>query len=112
MRIATAALLASLVLTPVVAQAQAEDRRRAPTSEAAAAAGSASADPCGPSAAMNRGLVAGPVTPGFDPRMPAPQGATSFTGIAPPSRDPSRQVPLPAPNADVAYQQDCVRPLR
>ncbi|MBM4443578.1 MAG: hypothetical protein FJ027_24500, partial [Candidatus Rokubacteria bacterium] len=69
-----------------------------------------SVDPCGPSAATNRGVVAGPVTPGFDPRVPAPQGATSFTGIAPPSRDPSRQVPLPAPNADTAYQQDCVRP--
>jgi hypothetical protein len=93
----------ALVVLPTVAFAQPEDRRRSPTTEAAAA------DPCA-DAAQTRPVVPSATAPGFDPRAPVPQGATPFTGIAPPSRDPSRQVPLPPPSADTAYQ-DCQRRL-
>jgi hypothetical protein len=104
MRFIAAALIALATLLPALpAAGQAEDRQRAPTG-----GGSASADPCA-DAAQDRPPVAGNVAPGFDPRVPAPAGATSFTGIAPPSRDPSRDR-LPPPTADTAYR-DCTRRL-
>jgi hypothetical protein len=102
MRIAALAALA-LVLVPSLAFAQPEDRRRSPTAEAA------TGDPCA-SAADQRPVVPSASPPGFDPRAPVPAGATPFTGIALPSRDPSRQIPLPPPSADTAYQ-DCRRQL-
>jgi hypothetical protein len=98
MRAPTLALLAVLAL-PAIAGAQAEDRQRTPTAEAAAAA-----DPCANSMERSRGPRA--TWPGFDPRLPMPAGATSFTGIAPPARDPSRDnLQAPGPT-DMAYQ-DC-----
>ena len=103
MRTTVIAVLA-LILGPTLVFAQPEDRRRAPTAEAAAAA-----DPCAQFGAQ-RPAAPSASTPGFDPRAPVPQGATTFTGIAPPSRDPSRQLPLPPPSADTAYQ-DCQRRL-
>lgn len=103
MRVIAIAVLLLATLTPTLVAAQPEDRRRAPTAEAA------NVDPCA-DAASPRPIVSGSAPPGFDPRVPAPQGATSFTGIAPPSRDPSRQLPLPPPTADVAYE-DCRRRL-
>jgi hypothetical protein len=104
MRFIAATLIAVAALAPALpADAQPEDRRRAPT-----AAGSASFDPC-VDAAQERPPISGRVAPGFDPRAPAPAGATSFTGIAPPSRDPSRDR-LPPPTADTAYR-DCMRRL-
>jgi hypothetical protein len=96
----TLAVLALLVV-PVTVAAQAEDRQRTPTAEAAP-------DPCAASTDRARG----PRTtwPGFDPRLPMPSGATSFTGIAPPTRDPSREgLQAPGPT-DVTYQ-DCRRRL-
>ena len=97
MRATTLALLGLLTL-PAIAAAQPEDRQRAPTAEASAAA-----DPCASS--MDR---SGPRTgwPGFDPRLPMPTGATSFTGILPPTRDPSREN-LPAPGSTDMTYQDC-----
>ena len=91
-----AVVLLALLALPSVVLAQAEDRRRSPTAE------SASADPC---ANLSVERPRGPDTtwPGFDPRLTAPAGATSFTGIAPPGRDPSRGFPqLPQP--DLAYE--------
>ena len=93
----------ALVLVPSLVFAQPEDRRRSPTAEAAAA------DPCA-DFAQQRPAVPSTSAPGFDPRAPVPQGATTFTGIAPAGRDPSRQLPLPPPAADTAYQ-DCQRRL-
>lgn len=101
MRVPTLALLAVLSL-PALAAAQPEDRQRSPTGQAAAAA----ADPC--AAAMDRSR--GPRTgwPGFDPRVPMPPGATSFTGIATATRDPSREN-LPAPGSTDLSYEDCRR---
>jgi hypothetical protein len=99
MRAIPLALVALLAL-PVVAAAQAEDRQRAPTAEAAA-------DPCAASAA-DRAAGPRPSWPGFDPRLPMPSGATSFTGIAPTMRDPSRDISMPPGPTDVTYQ-DCRR---
>lgn len=97
----TLAVLAVLAL-PMVASAQPEDRQRTPTAEPAA-------DPCA-NATMDRSRGPRTTWPGFDPRMPMPAGATSFTGIAPPTRDPSREgLPPPGPT-DVTYQ-DCRRRL-
>jgi hypothetical protein len=89
MRTLVAVALATLALPAFVA-AQPEDRQRAPTGAAA----SASVDPCADAA---RDYARGPSTtwPGFDPRVPAPAGATSFTGIAPPGRDPNLGFPQP-----------------
>jgi hypothetical protein len=103
MRATTLALLAVLSL-PAIAAAQAEDRQRTPTTEAAAAA-----DPC--ASAMDRSRGPSGAWPGFDPRVPMPAGATSFTGIAPPTRDPSRDN-LPAPGATDMTYQDCRRRMR
>jgi hypothetical protein len=97
MRAAYIALIALAVLgASEIAGAQPEDRKRVPTT-------SATVDPCADLSADRRG---GPSDgwPGIDPRLPAPQGATSFTGIAPPGRDPSRDIPRPAPT-DQAYQE-------
>ena len=83
-----AAVLAIAILAlPTVVFAQAEDRRREPT-----AGSPTSADPC---ADLSAERMRGPDTtwPGFDPRLPVPAGATSFTGIAPLGRDPSRGFP-------------------
>jgi hypothetical protein len=100
MRATTLALLAVLLL-PAIAAAQAEDRQRAPTAEAANAA-----DPCATAMDRSRGPRAG--WPGFDARLPMPTGATSFTGIAPATRDPSREnLQAPSPN-DLSYE-DCRR---
>src|ERR1051325_4606051 len=90
----------ALVALPGVVMAQPEDRRREPT------APSASVDPCANVVAER---PRGPETtwPGFAPRLPAPTGATSFTGIAPPGRDPSRGFPQP-PQPDQAYDA-CAR---
>lgn len=104
MRFIAATLIAIAIFVPALpADAQPEDRQRAPT-----AAGSASLDPCA-DAAQERPPASARVAPGIDPRAPAPAGATSFTGIAPPSRDPSRDR-LPPPTADTAYR-DCMRRL-
>jgi hypothetical protein len=99
MRTLLVALVAALAL-PALAMAQPEDRQRQPTG------GLASVDPCA-SAGTERS-VAEPRWPGFDPRVPAPAGATPFTGIAPPGRDPSRGWPDPPALPDQAYQA-CVR---
>jgi hypothetical protein len=81
--VVTLAAVLALPVLAVDATAQPEDRRRAPT------AGSTSVDPCAEvSGDRGRGPDSG--WPGFDPRLPAPAGATSFTGVAPPGRDPSR----------------------
>ena len=88
-------LALAILALPGVVFAQAEDRRRAPTSA------SASADPCGNvTGDRTRGPEA--ASPGYDPRVPTPAGATSFTGIAPPGRDPSRGFPQPL-QPDQAY---------
>ena len=100
MRGTTLAMLAVLAL-PLVANAQPEDRRRTPTAEPAA-------DPC--ASYLDRGQAPRATWPGFDPRLPMPSGATSFTGVAPTTRDPSREgLQAPGPT-DVTYQ-DCRRRL-
>jgi hypothetical protein len=93
--------LAVLVFLALLAAAQPEDRQRTPTAEAPT-------DPC--VSATDR--ARGPRTswPGFDPRMPMPAGATTFTGIVPPTRDPSREGLQPPGPTDVTYQ-DCRRRL-
>jgi hypothetical protein len=92
------ALFALAILAlPAVALAQPEDRLRAPTG------GVASVDPCADAAMAERARTPEPTWPGFDPRLPAPAGATSFTGIAPLGRDPSRALPQPS-LPDQAYQ--------
>lgn len=95
--------LVALALTAVVlpalaapALAQPEDRRRSPT------APSASVETCY-DGADDRLRTPSASWPGFDPRVPAPAGATSFTGIAPPGRDPSRGFPEP-PQPNVTAQ--------
>lgn len=100
MRTLTLLVLAALALPAIVtvdldgpwpsnAFAQPEDRRRAPT-----AAASPSLDPC-IDGANDRMRAPSATRPGFDPRAPAPAGATAFTGIAPPGRDPSFGFPQP-----------------
>jgi len=81
--------LATLAL-PALVSAQPEDRRRSPT-----AAPSASVDPCVDGGANDRMRAPSATWPGFDPRAPLPAGATSYTGIAPPGRDPSLGFPQP-----------------
>ena len=92
-----------------VASAQPEDRQRVPTGPGA----SAPADPCMDAPLASRGPQA--TWPGFDPRLPAPAGATSFTGVAPMGRDPSRGFPDTAQLPQQAYQaqasSDCARRL-
>ena len=100
MRTATLAVLAVLSL-PAIAAAQAEYRPRTPTNEPAAAP---AADPC--ATAIDRSRGPSGAWPGFDPRVPMPAGATSFTGIAPVTRDPSREN-LPAPTPTDAMYQEC-----
>jgi hypothetical protein len=97
----TTIVVLALLALPAVASAQPEDRQRTPTAEPAT-------DPC--LSAMDRSR--GPRTswPGFDPRMPMPAGATSFTGMAPAIRDPSREGLQPPGPTDVTYQ-DCRRRL-
>jgi hypothetical protein len=86
-----------------IAGAQPEDRERVPTA-------SPSASPCiDANSPQTRGPQ--PTWPGFDPRLPAPTGATSFTGVAPMGRDPSRGSPdLPLPPHQAS--DDCVRRMR
>ena len=96
----TALFALAILALPGVAFAQPEDRQRAPTG------GLASVDPCANVVAeLPRGPQ--PTWPGFDPRAPAPAGATSFTGIGTLGRDPSRELPRAA-LPDQAYQ-DCRR---
>jgi hypothetical protein len=99
MRAIRLALLILLAL-PALAEAQPEDRQRVPTAPAAA-------DPCA-EAFSERGPGPQPAWPGFDPRVPMPRGATSFTGAAPATRDPSRSFPAPPGPTDLTYQ-DCRR---
>ena len=102
MRRTTMSLVAVAALAvAAVAGAQPEDRRSVPT-------GASATDPC---ANLTGGRVAGPqgVSPGYDPRVPMPSGATSMTGVAPPGRDPLRtELPAPASTAEQAHQ-DCLR---
>src|SRR5438477_12379562 len=97
-----AATLATLAVAGI-ASAQPEDRTRVPTA-------TARAEPC-----IDRTVpqTRGPQTtwPGFDPSLPAPAGATSFTGIAPMGRDPSRGFPDP-PQPPHEAAQDCVQRMR
>lgn len=97
-----ALVVLTLFALPTVVSAQPEDRQRAPT-------GAASPDPCA-EVAGDRARGPQPTWPAFDPRVPAPAGATSFTGIAPPAHDPSRNVSMPPGPTDVTYQ-DCRRRL-
>jgi hypothetical protein len=94
MRIVLALAMFTLAL-PALSVAQPEDRRRTPTG------GPATVEQC-PDIGSERLRASQGTWPGFDPRLPAPSGATSFTGIAPPSRDPSRGFPQP-PQPDQAY---------
>jgi hypothetical protein len=94
MRIVLALAMLTLAL-PALSFAQPEDRRRTPTG------GPATTEQCS-DVASERLRAAQGTAPGFDPRLPAPAGATSFTGIAPPARDPSRGFPQPL-HPDQAY---------
>ncbi len=92
----TLVLALAVLAVPTVVLAQPEDRRVAPT------APSSTSDPC---ANVIADRPRGPETtwPGFDPRVPAPPGATSFTGIAPPGRDLSRTLGEQPQLPDQAY---------
>jgi hypothetical protein len=88
-----------------IAAAQPEDRQREPTA-------SASVDPC-----ARFGFVreqGGTTWPGFDPRIPVPRGATSFTGVGRPTREIASGLPPPvAPTGPLSptdpVYQECLR---
>jgi hypothetical protein len=85
-----------LLALPGVSLAQPEDRLRVPTG------GLASADPCA-NVVDERQRAPELTSLGADPWLPASAGATSFSGIAPLGRDPSRELPR-ATMPDQAYQ--------
>lgn len=99
MRLIFAALVTvAAVGTAHIADAQPEDRRRSVTG------------PVDPNAIDTRERGPSATWPGFNPRVPMPRGATSHTGVAPPSRDPSSAwAPGPGSPADQPYR-DAPRP--
>lgn len=99
MRIALVALVTVAALGAAhVAAAQPEDRRRSITG------------PVDPNVTDTRDRGPSATWPGFDPRVPMPRGATSYTGVAPPSRDSSSAwLPGPGSSADQPYR-DAPRP--
>ena len=100
MRLVLPALIAvAAVGAAHVADAQPEDRRRSVTGPV---------DPNVVDSTQDRG----PSTtwPGYNSRIPMPRGATSHTGVAPPSRDPSSAwFQSPGSPADLPYR-DAPRP--
>jgi len=102
MRTLAAVVLLGVAL-PAIATAQPEDRRRAPTG-----GGTVTADPCAVDAAGERMRAPSTASPAYDPRVPMPAGATSFTGVAPPGIDPSRNgLQAPQPDQSAQSAQPC-----